>query len=240
MRFLALVLVAGCATRATPYRFESPLIGGVTAAIDTPRATVDDEDEPPWEKPAKKQPVITREDIDPMPREEPVVPQVAGLPAPHRTEAAPAEIDPAKLRALVGVRVTDESNQFAVAVAAAIAGKPAPTVSADGETLLAWMTQNASQVTDLRPGDVVYFDRAIAGRDASLWAVVLENRTVVEILFVGGGIVRRGFVDPTQPRTARDRSGRIHNTFLRFGKDWPPKGTRYLSGELLGGGFRLR
>lgn len=237
MRLLALVLVAGCATRATPYRFESPLIGGVTAAIDTPKA--DDEDEPPWEKP-EKQPVITREDIDPMPREEPVVPQVAGLPAPHRTEAAPAQIDRASLRSLVGVRVTDDPNQFAISVAAAIMNKPAPTVSADGETLLAWMTQNASQVTDLRPGDIVYFDRAIAGRDASLWAVVLENRTVVEILFVGGGIVRRGFVDPTQPRTARDRSGRIHNTFLRFGKDWPPKGTRYLSGELLGGGFRLR
>jgi hypothetical protein len=77
-----------------------------------------------------------------------------------------------------------------------------------------------------------------------VWAVVLGRGTgaasVTEILYVAGGVVRRGFVDAGSPRIARDKAGVVHNTFLRHAKDWPPKGTRYLTGELLAGMYRLR
>ncbi len=37
---------------------------------------------------------------------------------------------------------------------------------------------------------------------------------------------------PVDTRSTDD-DGRVHNTYVRHGKDYPPKGTRYLAGELL-------
>ena len=79
------------------------------------------------------------------------------------------------------------------------------------------------------------FDRAVGDGRADLVGVAIarDARGVVEFVWLGGGVVRRGFVDPARPRTRRDAARAVVNTFLRAGKRWPPKGTRYLAGELL-------
>jgi hypothetical protein len=64
-------------------------------------------------------------------------------------------------------------------------------------------------------------------------AIARDANGVTEFIYAGGGVIRRGFVDPTRATTRRDLTGAAVNTFLRHGKQWPPKGTRYLAGELL-------
>jgi hypothetical protein len=189
-----------------------------------------------------------------MPPEEPITTTPSGvvisrLAAPHRRTTAAAGLegraDAATLRALTGTRVTDDPFAFAIDAAAALTGakkRPDP-VPADGEKLAAWAAEHASSIEPARAraGDLLVFDRAIGDRPASLWAVVLATDDgVIEMLYVGGGVVRRGFVDPAHPRVARDASRKVHNTFLRHAKDWPPKGTRFLAGELLAAAHRLR
>ena len=68
-----------------------------------------------------------------------------------------------------------------------------------------------------------------------LVAIVIgrDGRGVTEFMYSGGGVIRRGFLDPTRASLRRDVDGLVLNTFLRHGKRWPPKGTRYLAGELL-------
>jgi hypothetical protein len=63
--------------------------------------------------------------------------------------------------------------------------------------------------------------------------IARDARGVLEYVYAGGGVVRRGFVDPARPTTRRDLTGSVVNTFMRHGKKWPAKGTRYLAGELL-------
>jgi hypothetical protein len=91
-------------------------------------------------------------------------------------------------------------------------------------------------------GDVLVFDRATANTPADLIAIAIgrDERGVTEFIYAGGGVVRRGFLDVTRPTTRRDLNGAIVNTFLRHGKLWPPKGTRYMAGELLAHIVRLR
>jgi hypothetical protein len=195
--------------------------------------------------------------MDPMPPEEVVTATPSGvvlsrLPAPHRAEAKsaaviPARADVAALRAMTGNRVTDDPMAFAIAAAASLtrAKRVPDPVPTDGEKLAAWAAENATAIDDAasaRAGDLLVFDKALGDRPASLWAVVLgqDQRGVIEMLYVGGGVVRRGFVDPAAPHVARDASRTIHNTYLRHAKDWPPKGTRFLAGELLAATYRLR
>jgi len=85
------------------------------------------------------------------------------------------------------------------------------------------------------PGDILRLYRATTNSESDLIALVVgrDSRGVIEMMYAGGGVIRRGFVDPSRPSTRRDLSGVVINTFLRHGKQWPPKGTRYLSGELL-------
>jgi hypothetical protein len=86
-----------------------------------------------------------------------------------------------------------------------------------------------------QPGDVLVFDRAVANEPRDLIALVIgrDTRGVIEFVYAAGGVIRRGFVDVAHPTQRRDLTGGVMNTFLRHGKQWPPKGTRYLSGELL-------
>lgn len=174
---------------------------------------------------------------------------ISRLPARHVIEAGPATIpvraDAAALRALTGTRVTDDPLAFAIAAAAATGAKTMPDpVPSKGEALASWAEGHAEKVDagDARLGDLLVFDRAVGGEPASLWAVAIDRdaRGVVEMIYVGGGVIRRGFVDPALPHVARDAKKRVHNTFLRHTKDWPPKGTRYLAGELLADAYRLR
>jgi len=92
------------------------------------------------------------------------------------------------------------------------------------------------------PGDLLVFDRAVANEPADLIAIVIgrDERGVTEFGYAAGGVIRRGFVDPAHPTARRDLHGDVLNTFLRHGKLWPPKGTRYLAGELLANVIRLR
>lgn len=147
------------------------------------------------------------------------------------------------LRALVGHRDGRGDVAFALAAAAVLAGAPADAdrelrAVADGPALVALAThRGAAQARTRAPdvGDLLVFDRARDGAAASLVAVALgtDSRGVTEILYLARGVVRRGFVDAARPSVARDADGRVHNTYVRHGKDYPPKGTRYLAGELL-------
>ena len=53
--------------------------------------------------------------------------------------------------------------------------------------------------------------------------VNLDQGGVVEVLYLGAGVVRR------------DGAGRVVNTALRHDRDQPPKGTRFMAGELFAG-----
>jgi hypothetical protein len=111
--------------------------------------------------------------------------------------------------------------------------------------LVAWASARGKLLAPTeaaQPGDLLVFDRAVANRPSDLVALVIgrDARGVTEVVYAGGGVIRRGFVDPARPSTRRDLTGAVVNTFLRHGKQWPPKGTRYLAGELLAHVIRLR
>jgi hypothetical protein len=158
--------------------------------------------------------------------------------------------EPADLRALVGVRDKRDPSLVVLGWAADLgitfvdAGTALETARSmvaapiDGPTLVAWADAHAALLApteSARPGDLLVFDRAVANKTSDLIGIVTgrDTRGVTEFTYAGGGVIRRGFVDPTRPSTRRDLTGAVVNTFLRNGDRWPPKGTRYLAGELL-------
>jgi hypothetical protein len=178
----------------------------------------------------------------------------ADLPAPHLAPRSklpvptPTTIEAA--RALIGWRDPRTSQAFALAVATQLGRAGALPDLADGPALVAWaarhdalarITPGAADPPPIAPGDLLVFDRAVADKPASLVAVALgrDARGVVELLYLAGGVIRRGHVDPTRPTTSRDRERRVVNTFLRHGADQPPAGTRFRTGELLSARIRL-
>jgi len=208
---------------------------------------------PPPPLPARARPAPT--DIanhDPMPVEDRAASESAAaavartaiatrrgeLPAPHRRTSTPL-VRPyalADLRALVGHRDARPSTVVAIGWASALGLVP-DTAGATGEELVAW----AERAHRLRApsdgaerGDLLMFSR-VEGATFDLVAIVTgrDARGVLEMVYLGGGVVRRGLVDPARPRVHRDRDGAVVNTYLRHGKRQPPRGTRYLAGELL-------
>ncbi len=172
------------------------------------------------------------------------------LPAPHRftvaTAFTPANVEAA--RALVGHRDPRAPLAFALDTAAALSGATLPAFTTGAE-LVPWAQERgafapivAGARAALAPGDLAVFDRVVGGEPASLVAVVLgvDDRGVADLLYLGRGVVRRGYVDPARPTLARDREGRVVNSYLRHGAEHPPAGTRYLAGELVTGRVRLR
>lgn len=162
------------------------------------------------------------------------------LPGPHRGHAEPAapltSIDAA--RRLVGQRDRRPPLVAALAWSSELTGRAAPAVT-DAAALVAWAQTNDAwrSLAALTPGDLIVFDRAVGGAPASLLAVALgrDERGVVEFLYLGAGVVRRGFFDATRPRVVRDRGRRVVNTSLRHNRDQPPRGTRFWAGELFAG-----
>jgi hypothetical protein len=278
-------LAAGCATRAQPYRFASPLIGGADlpahALPDRPRgrdATAPAVARAPAPARASTRPIrtVSMQDVAP-PRAVVASAESAAaitqhghargvvwsrLPAPHRLAATataaaeqpprPAPREPADLRALVGLR--DRTDPFDLVIDWLEALDLAPgcepadaecSAFADGAAVVAW-ARGAGRLRARgeppAPGDVLVFDRAIGDGPADLLAIVVarDARGVIEFVFAGGGVIRRGFADPSHASQRRDDAGAILNTFLRTGKRWPPKGTRYLAGELLAHVIRTR
>ncbi|HVV82592.1 MAG TPA: hypothetical protein VHE35_05905 [Kofleriaceae bacterium] len=178
----------------------------------------------------------------------------AGLPAPHLAPRSKTPVETpssiARARALVGQRDPRPPLAFALTVAAGLTHARALPDPADGPALVAWadarhllvrITPGATAPPDLAAGDLVVFDRAVGGAPASLVAVVLghDARGVFDLLYLGGGVIRLGHLDPTRPKTARDHDGRSVNTYLRHNRDEPPAGTRFLTGELLSSRLRL-
>ncbi|MBA3454131.1 MAG: hypothetical protein H0T42_13640, partial [Deltaproteobacteria bacterium] len=165
-------------------------------------------------------------------------PARAALPAPHRlpSDALVAALrTPTDLRALVGRR--DKRDP----ITAALAWSRELGVAVEartGEDVIAWATQRnvlAAPTEPAAPGDLLVFDHANSDAEADLVAIVIarDPRGVTELIYVGGGVIRRGFVDPARRRMRRDAEDRIVNTFIRHGKRWPAKGSHYLASELL-------
>lgn len=179
------------------------------------------------------------------------------LPAPHRGSSLPAQPggvtgaivvprirEPADLRGLVGQR--DKRDPFEIVLGwlddLGIQSAPYP---AEGPALVTWAAtagKLASRTDVPRPGDLLVFDRAVSDEPADLIALVIarDARGVTEVVYPGGGVIRRGFLDPTRPSIRRDADGSIVNTFLRHVRRMPPTGTRYLAGELLAHIIRTR
>ncbi len=254
---LALVAGAACTTRTQPYRFGSPMLGRADvplAALPKPRP-----DQPTRDQPSPA-PLVhrTAEQIRVVsaPRVREASAEAANaivalpnaqraawlaLPAPHRTpdEAlGPVIREPADLRRWVGRR--DSRDPFVAAMAWARqlggGGIAIEASSAAAAVEMAKRSQRAGSATAVAlPGDVLVFDRVISDDRADFAAIVTAHdpRGVTEFVYLGGGVIRRGFVDATRPTMRRDADGRIVNTYLRTGKRLPPRGTRYLAGELL-------
>jgi hypothetical protein len=184
------------------------------------------------------------------------------LPAPNRMP--PEAYEPplrevADLRGLVDRR--DKRDSWAALFGWLHAGL---ATSRTGHELVAWASASTKTIGDvvewardhgqleepreaaahdaLAAGDLLVFDRTDGDMASDLVAIVVgrDARGVYEFMYVSGGAVRRGFVDPRRPAIRRDAAGAVVNTFMRTGKRWPPKGTHYLAGELLAQVVRLR
>lgn len=243
------LLGSACGARARPYRFGSPMLA--TADVPPPPLRAPPSSPRPRTEPANREAREIRVVSAPKIREasaalaEAVTAQPAAQPearaalsAPHRLPAG-AVVPPLReavdLRARVGYR--DKRDPFTLA----IEWTRALGRSTEGTTateLLAWAesSSRAADPTDpAQPGDLLIFDHVTSDSETDLVAVVIgrDDRGVTEFVYLGNGIIRRGFVDPTRMATRRDREGLVVNTYLRHGRRWPAKGTHYLAGELL-------
>ncbi len=231
MRLLLAVTLAACAGRE-PVRFGSPMLGMASV--------------PPPELPGERLQVAPS-NHDPMPREDKPRASAAAaaavgrsaldrLPAMHKAQPAPPRVKtPVDLHDLVGRR--EKAEPFAVTLAwAHELGLRSPATTA--AELIAWAEQThrlhgAGELPE--PGDLLVFDRTHSDDASDLIAIVIacDARNVIEMIYLAGGVVRRGFVDAARPTLRRDREGATVNTYLRHGKRSPPSGTHYLAGELL-------
>ncbi len=259
------VVLAGCALRKTPYRFGSPMLGSAQVPpppINTPRSPSG-----ALRGPAEPDLAIGgRPSADQMPHEDPIQNRTAAavvmrkpmpapiaarpgtfvtLPAPHQLppgEPLPAVHEPAELRELVGRR--DKGTPVIAALAWCselgihVEGTTGPELVERAEAA----HRLAPPTSSALPGDLLVFDHTDSDDPADLVANAIDrdHRGVIEFIYVGGGVVRRGFVDPHRPSIHRDATGATVNTFLRWGKRWPPAGTHYLAGELLSHVIRAR
>lgn len=161
----------------------------------------------------------------------------AHLPSPHKSQSdqGPVIKDPADLRKLVGRR--DKHTPFAALLGWARSLDIA-FEAGDGKKLVKWARDKgllAASNDQAQPGDLLVFDHVESDAAADLVGIVIarDNRNVIEFLYLGGGVIRRGFCDAKHPSVRRDH-GIVVNTYLRSGTRYPPKGTHYLAGELLG------
>ncbi|MBA3502910.1 MAG: hypothetical protein M4D80_09355 [Myxococcota bacterium] len=239
-----LLLASACGTRPSP-RFASPMLG--TASV--PLAPLPGEREPEPVISNRRRAEAIRVSTAPKIREasaaaaaavtaSPAVARREELPTPNRIDAAeplpPARV-PADLRALVGRRDKREPIEAAIAWARELGMQ---VVGARSSEILVWAETNDRLHDAAKPperGDLLVFDHVNSDEPADLFAVVIarDERNVTEFLYLGGGVIRRGFIDVSRPKTKRDATGAIVNTFLRTGKRWPAKGSRYLAGEHL-------
>lgn len=231
MRLVLALALAACAGRE-PVRFGSPMLG--MASVPPPalpgervRPSPSNHDPMPREDKSKASAVaaaaIARTDVD-------------RLPAMHKTQpVAPRVKTPVDLHDLVGRREKAEPFAVTLAWARELGLRSAASTASE---LVAWAEQThrlhgAGELPE--PGDLLVFDRTHSDDASDLIAIVIarDARNVIEMIYIAGGVVRRGFVDAARPTLRRDREGATVNTYLRHGKRSPPMGTHYLAGELL-------
>jgi hypothetical protein len=272
-RTVALALaMAGCAGRAQPYRFSSPLLG----AADVPPAWSAAPADPNagFRRPPPDDTIAVERGIHLTPVEGPrAALEVASgvafsqLPANHRLESDEPHAtlhEPSDLRELVGRRDLRDSVTAALAWSAELGAPidldldpviaPAKASSrtraaaiitasiANTGKLVAWSAAHDRATSDIAPGSLLVFARTESDDSPDLVAVAIgrDDRGVIELIFCAGGAIRRGFMDTRHADKRRDAKGDVLNTFLRTGNRWPPKGTHYLSGELLAHVIRTR
>jgi hypothetical protein len=157
-------------------------------------------------------------------------------------QSSPLAVDPRRHSASipatvipVGARTRVSAPAWAMAFARDLLGIPS-----EQSVALDLALAMPATARPIRRGDVLLFERGLRPEHA-IWAVATHVRGsgVVEIAYVAGGVVRRGFVDPALRRVARDAAGTSHNTYLRHTRSLPPPGTRFLAGELLTRALRL-
>jgi hypothetical protein len=255
---LLCALLGACAVRDRPYRFASPMLG----TAEVPLAPLPGAPTPPRPELAhravNRRATAIRVASAPNIREASAAAAAqvaeapvahgdirAALPGPHRL---PAEVPIPNVRELPELRALVGRRDRRDPVAAALAWARSLGIAVEGTTgaeLVAWAeTTNrlAAPTEPAIPGDLLVFDHVGSDREADLVAVVLghDERGVSEILYLGGGVIRRGFIDATRPTVKRDLDGRIVNTFIRHGRRWPAKGSHYLTGELVAHLIRAR
>jgi hypothetical protein len=204
---LALALTS-CATRAEPYRFRGPLLGGVTS-------------EAPGSGDRGAGPGAEGRGTG-AGGEEPR-PGAGGGAGAEAGAAIAAPETRSALLALVGTR-TDEAP-LAFALRAVRRAGVSITDFADVATLLA--RAHASAAFSIVQGDALALDGRVGNlvlfHDARVVGVVTSVAPDGTIEFVyasalgptrAGRLVRRGFVQPLRPRDPRDDDGRALNTFV--------------------------
>lgn len=253
----AAAALGGCAVRDQPYRFASPMIG--VAQLPPPRGPAGPRRVTPARPHAATRtaqairavqaPKIREASaaaaaqvaLAPAARED----ALTALPAPHLVTAdaaLPAIRTPLDLRALVGRRDARDPVVAATGWARALGS---PSEAATGPELVAWADATgrlAAPTTPAVPGDLLVFDHVVSDQEADLVAIVVarDARGVTELVYVGGGVIRRGFIDASRPSVKRDAGRAVVNTFLRHGRRWPAPGAHYLAGELLAHVVRAR
>ena len=227
--------VVGCASREHPYRFASPMLGMATVPPEPLRAQ-------PVPRPGVRGAAIASAAT--AVASAPATLARSHLPSPHRLPVdslPPPARSPDELRGLVGRR--DKRSSIAAAIGWS-RDLGAPIAAANGSELVDWAEREHRAIPEhlAEPGDLLVFDRATGDDPADLVALAIgrDARGVLEFVYLGGGVVRRGFVDRSRPALRRDGSGAVVNTYLRHGKRYPPPGTRYLAGELLSHAIRAR
>ncbi len=246
---LSALLGGGCSTRARPYRFASPMLG--TAEIARAPLHGPAPARAPRPELANREARAIRVVSAPQIREasaaaaDAVVAQPsaqadarASLPAPNQLPTGtplPAIREAPDLRSLVGRRTKEDPTLVVLDWTRALGRTVEGTTGGD---LVGWAASSnrlADATEVAAPGDLLIFDHVTSDTESDLVALVIDRdaRGVTEYLYVGNGVVRRGFVDPTRPATKRDAQGVVVNTYLRHGRRWPAKGTHYLAGELL-------
>jgi hypothetical protein len=245
---------SGCGVRERPYRFASPMLG--TASVPPPPLPGESPSTPaqraaPPRAPADRVGPAIRIATAPRIREASAAAALAiattptareearnALPATHALPATaplPTVRSPDDLRTLVGRRDQREPTAAALGWARDLG---APLEALTTAELLAWAERTnrlGAPTATAQPGDLLVFDHVTSDAEADLLAVVIarDERGVTELVYLGGGVIRRGFVDATRPSLRRDAEQKTVNTFLRHGRRWPAKGSHYLAGELL-------
>jgi hypothetical protein len=242
---LALSAGAGCGKRDAAYRFRAPLLSSVEAQPPAPRPASAEQSGArsvdPAELPARHErgegAAKAADPDDESPR--------TGVPG-----AASGVPVAETMRAHVGERHKQSGDlAFARTLLAELGITLASDVAAvdTGAALLA-LADERDALTDRAPlsGDLVVFAWTEAGAEVTLVGVVVGpvareggRGDTVEFVYLGRGVVRRGYLTRSARRRQRDDRGRILNTFVRALAGKARKRDPFLAGQLFNSYVRI-